>query len=284
MDLPLAFAFTAGMLATVNPCGFAMLPAYLGYFVGIDEDTGDGFAAVVRALVVSATVAAGFVLVFGVLAFLIAEFSLLINEHLPWVTMLLGAVLVGVGVAMLRGYEPTVRLPKLQKGGTSRELASMFLFGMSYATASLSCTIPIFSATVSVTLTRSSAAGVIVVLLTYAAGMAAVLGALTVTLSLARRSLAQGLRRSMPYVQRVSGGLLVVAGAFLVYYGWYERQVYNNDLSPPGPGGWALRVQSWFTGQIDSLGATRIGAALVIVLTLAALGTYAVRQRRAPHS
>ena len=32
-----AYAFTTGMLATVNPCGFAMLPAYLSYFLGDRE-------------------------------------------------------------------------------------------------------------------------------------------------------------------------------------------------------------------------------------------------------
>ncbi len=28
--IPLGYAFGAGMVSTVNPCGFAMLPAYLG--------------------------------------------------------------------------------------------------------------------------------------------------------------------------------------------------------------------------------------------------------------
>ena len=46
-----AYAFTTGMLATVNPCGFAMLPAYLSYFLGIEigrraaGDDGDGDGA-----------------------------------------------------------------------------------------------------------------------------------------------------------------------------------------------------------------------------------------------
>ena len=31
---PLGFAFSAGMVSAVNPCGFAMLPAYLGLFLG----------------------------------------------------------------------------------------------------------------------------------------------------------------------------------------------------------------------------------------------------------
>ncbi|MFQ5925728.1 MAG: cytochrome c biogenesis protein CcdA, partial [Dehalococcoidia bacterium] len=35
--LPLGYAFGAGMIATVNPCGFLMLPAYVAYYLGTDE-------------------------------------------------------------------------------------------------------------------------------------------------------------------------------------------------------------------------------------------------------
>ena len=36
--LPLGFAFTVGLVATLNPCGFIMLPAYLGLYIGTDDD------------------------------------------------------------------------------------------------------------------------------------------------------------------------------------------------------------------------------------------------------
>src|SRR3990170_297595 len=32
--LPVGYAFGAGMVSTVNPCGFALLPAYLGLYLG----------------------------------------------------------------------------------------------------------------------------------------------------------------------------------------------------------------------------------------------------------
>ena len=41
IDAPLALAFASGMVATVNPCGFAMLPAYLGYFLGLEGQDRD---------------------------------------------------------------------------------------------------------------------------------------------------------------------------------------------------------------------------------------------------
>ncbi len=39
---PFALALTAGMAATVNPCGFALLPAYLSAFIGLDDDDAGG--------------------------------------------------------------------------------------------------------------------------------------------------------------------------------------------------------------------------------------------------
>jgi len=280
VDVPIALAFTAGMLATVNPCGFAMLPAYLGYFLGLDDDSPDAFRSVLRALIVALTVAAGFVTVFGVIGFVTAQFSVFINAQLPWVTMVLGLVLAGVGVAMLRGYSPTVSLPKLEKGTGSRALPSMFVFGMSYAIASLSCTIPVFTATISATLTQSSFGGVVIVFLTYAAGMATILAVLTVAVALAKQQFVAGMRRSLPYVQRASGGLLIVAGLFLTYYGWYELQVLGGNLRPAGPGDLALGLQDGFASMIADVGATRLGAAVVVVLTLLLLGLYARGSRR----
>ena len=38
IDVDLALAFTTGMVATVNPCGFVMLPAYLSFFLGVEQD------------------------------------------------------------------------------------------------------------------------------------------------------------------------------------------------------------------------------------------------------
>ena len=37
----LAFAFVAGIAAAFNPCGFAMLPAYMGLYMSTGEDSDD---------------------------------------------------------------------------------------------------------------------------------------------------------------------------------------------------------------------------------------------------
>jgi cytochrome c biogenesis protein CcdA len=70
-DAPLALALAAGTLAAVNPCGFALLPAYLSFLVIGDGDPGRG-SAVGRALAATAAMTVGFVAVFGVFGLVVA--------------------------------------------------------------------------------------------------------------------------------------------------------------------------------------------------------------------
>lgn len=145
IDAPLAYAFTLGMVALVNPCGFALLPAYLGFFLGADDEApARRIDALNRAQVVGLALTLGFLTVFGVLGLVLAGVYSSIQAWLPWVTVVIGLGLAGMGVAMVGGFQPTIRLPKLERGTGSRQVASMYVFGVSYAVASLSCTIGLF--------------------------------------------------------------------------------------------------------------------------------------------
>ncbi|MGH2669170.1 MAG: cytochrome c biogenesis CcdA family protein, partial [bacterium] len=65
IDAPLALGFAAGMVAAFNPCGFAMLPAYVSWFLGLETNEGQqpAQAGVFRSLAVGASVSVGVVLV-----------------------------------------------------------------------------------------------------------------------------------------------------------------------------------------------------------------------------
>lgn len=287
MNASLAYAFGVGMVATFNPCGFAMLPAYLSYFLGLEgathADDRDVQASVLRALLVGLTVAAGFIVVFGLLGLALEPVLSSVQSRLPWVTIVLGAGLVVLGVLMLKGRNVTVNLPKLNKGTDSRELTSMFLFGVSYALVSLSCTLPLFTAAVSTTVEAESFLAGVGAFLAYGAGMGLVLMILTLAIALARQSLVGRMRRILPYVNRVSGVLLVVAGAYVAYYGWYELRIYSGDTSAGGPARWVFDLNGRISSWISDVGATRLGllmALVIAVVVLAVLITKSIQDAR----
>lgn len=269
MGARLALAFSAGMVATVNPCGFALLPAYLSYFLGL-EQPGDavGPAArrspVLRALVVSAAVTAGFLVVFGIMGVAWSSVSSAIGQRLPWFTLVIGIGLVVLGIAVLRGFEPTVRLPHVDMDRSGRELVTMFLYGISYAVASLSCTIPVFISLVSVTLDGSFAQS-LGAFVAYGLGMGMTLGILTMAVALARTGVVTAFRRILPHMQTISGVLLVLAGLFVGYYAWVEIRELGSGASSPVVD-WTRDVQSWLQNWVEDVGGGRLAAAAAIII------------------
>ncbi|MGH3442507.1 MAG: cytochrome c biogenesis CcdA family protein [Nitriliruptorales bacterium] len=220
IEAPLALAFTAGLVATVNPCGFAMLPAYLSYFVGLEDDTvtRGSAASLSRALVVGGVVSAGFLLVFGVIGVLVTLGLRSVIDLIPWAAIVIGVGVGLLGIAMLAGYEPVTSLPKLSRGTEGRGHSAVFLFGVSYAVASLSCTLPIFLSVVAGTVPQTDLVSGVATFLVYGLGMSLVLLAVTVALALGKRSIVGWLRRSSRHVNRVAGAILVAAGGYIVYF------------------------------------------------------------------
>jgi cytochrome c-type biogenesis protein len=280
IEAPLALAFGAGIVATVNPCGFAMLPAYLAFFLGAEGADRDTPTTVQRSLRVGLSVSAGFLVVFSAVGLAIYHLSASVDRWTPWATIVIGVVLVVLGIAILRGYEPVVRLPKLQRGGRERTDRSMFLFGISYAVASISCSLPAFTSAVVGTFRRENLASSLAVFVAYAVGMTLVLLALTVSLGMAKQGLLRGLRKALPYVTRASGVLLLVAGAYLVHYGWYERRVRDGDLRGSRAveivTGWSDDIGRW----VSDVGPTRLGLLLALSLLAVVTATFGLRARR----
>ena len=262
-DVNLAFAFTAGIVATINPCGFAMLPAYLSYFLGIEANSGGARgASIARALTTGSTVSLGFLMVFGVAGVLISAGLTAIREVIPWVAVAVGLALVILGTAVTAGKRIDLAIPKFERGTGSKDLRSLLLFGVSYAVASISCGLPTFIVVVSTSVNGFSSG--LLAFLTYALGMAITLLSLTVSLALARSSFLEKLRSLVRFVDRASGLLMVLAGVYLVMYWLTERT--------GSPTNWFIdAIENWsanLSNTITDLGGVRTGVLLSVVLAL----------------
>ncbi len=221
-------AFTAGMVSTVNPCGFAMLPAYLSYFLGLEGKTAGSRVSAGRSLAVGAVTSAGFFIVFGVAGLLLNAGVDRVRDWLPYLAIAVGVAIAGLGIAMLRGFELTVALPKAQGGTGSRSWRSMLLFGMSYATASLSCTLPAFLVVVVGAISGENFITGLGTFVAYSLGMSVVLISLTVSLGAAQKGLLGRLRNAMRHVNRISAVIMIVAGVYITWF-WTTELVDDGD-------------------------------------------------------
>lgn len=268
----LLLALTAGMLAAFNPCGFALLPAYLSLLVN------EGYA-VGRALVAAAAMTAGFVAVFGAFGLVVVPLALSLGTYLSWATVVVGVLLVLLGGWLLSGRELLLRLPRLRGAAPTGGVASMVLYGVAYAVASLSCTIAPFLAVTTSTFRLESTAAGLAVFVAYAVGMGLVVGVLAVSVALAKDGLVRRLRGVMPYVSRLSGVLLVLAGAYVTYYGIYELRLAGGGATDDPVVSAATAVQGAVARFIDQVGPWALAGALVLLVAVALL----VRRARGRH-
>lgn len=265
----LSSAFAVGLVAAFNPCGFAMLPAYLSYFVSLEssEEANVG-RNIFRGLVVGLTLTVGFVLFFGTVGLLTSTIVSqgAIQSRLSWATFAIGILMVPLGIAMLFGYEPKLLVPRLNKGGTSRQLPSIFLFGVSFAVVSLGCTAPLFFATVVGSFESRNLWEGTLVFLAYAGGMSLIVMILTLATALGRNEIATSMRKVLPYVSKISGGFLVLAGGFLILYGWWEIQVMRGNFGSNWFVDTSQQFQTNITNWLADVGEARVAVAVAFIL------------------
>lgn len=265
----LLLALTAGMVAAINPCGFSLLPAYVGFFVTGDDAEAPLARRVSRAVSSSASVTLGFVVVFVLLGVVLSSAADRVRGQLPWVTIAVGSVLVGAGVATLLGRRlpmPSIAL-RASKG---RGFPAMVSYGAVYALASLSCTIGPFLA-ITTSALRQSFVGGVGAYVTYALGMGVIILAIAFSAALARPKTVIELRRLSRYASRIGGVLMIASGSYAIWYARWELAVYRGDLAhdPVVDAGerWRLVAIGWVEriGPIE-LTLIIVGAVALVVL------------------
>ena len=278
-------AFAAGLVAALNPCGFAMLPADLALVVRGDAGTSQ-LTAVGRALATTAAMALGFLTVFTIFGLLAVSVANTVQRYAPFVTVVIGVVLVILGIWLLFGrniaglnpfshsrWEPTARI------------GSMFGYGVGYAMASLSCTVGPFLAVTGATFRGGAILQGLLIYLAYGAGIVLIVGALAITAAFARSALADRLRRLVPYTNAISGLLLVLVGVYVGYYGIYEVRLFS-DLLPNGdPRDPVLAVAGRVQGVAavwvhDHGGWPWVLAAAAVATVAVAVSVWRIRARR----
>lgn len=267
-------AFAAGMMAALNPCGFAMLPAYLALVV---RGNGNSTAvAVGRAMAATAVMTLGFLTVFATFGLLTLSLAATVQRYLPYVTVVIGVVLVGLGVWLVCGRELTLLMPdrvnRSAAGLPTARLGSMFGYGVGYAVASLSCTVGPFLAVTGAGLAGASVPARVGIYVAYAGGFALVVGSLAIVVALAGSAVVDRFRRILPIVNRIGGAVLILVGLYVAYYGFYEVQLFNAGGNPADPViAGAGRLQGAIAGWVHAHGSWPWLSVLAVSIAVAAV-------------
>ncbi len=219
MDLPLLllFAFALGANAFFSPCGFPMLPAYLAYYLPREGEGPSGLGrGVARGLLGGALAALGAFAVLAAVGGLAALLGAPFKAHVADLELAGALVTLALGVLTLAGKGPSLAVAL--RPSQRRSAWALVGFGALYAAVAASCVAPPFLAVLVQAFAAPDAAQGALVVLAYAAGLCALLVAVTVLVATAQETILRGLRRAMPFVERAGGVVLVAVGLYLLWY------------------------------------------------------------------
>lgn len=220
--VPLGYAFAAGMIASVNPCGFFLLPSYVSYHLGTNEagfEKSPVAPRMGRALLLGGVATLGFVIVFASMGAVVAAGGRWLVDIFPYAGLSIGVGMILLGLWLgftgrsigIAGANRLMVTPR-------RNLRNVFLFGLGYAIGSLSCTLPVFLVVVGTAVVTEGFAASIGQFIGYALGMGVVLMGVTLGVSLFKGSVTAYMRAITPYLHRISMMFLIGAGSYLIYY------------------------------------------------------------------
>jgi len=210
VDIPgIAFALTTGVFTIFSPCGYALLPGYVSYYLGSSISRA-------RALYGGLSCTLGLVTVFSAVGLLASALGSLVPSLIPLLDLVAAALLIALGLATLL----ELRLPYISvpvKPSTRRGLAGFYLFGVVYGLAGVGCSAPLFLSV----LLYAAGGGVLNGLLTfvaYAVGMGVPLVVTSVLIAEAKEYAIGRMASLTPGLRRLSGVVLVLVGLYLIYF------------------------------------------------------------------
>lgn len=225
--LPVGYAFGAGMVAAVNPCGVLLLPSLVAYYLAGSATAGQASAGgrLGRALLLAAMATLGFVGLFGFVGAVVGAGGTALAAAFPVGGLAVGLLLTAVGAWLVVSGRTLGVLAAGRAMGRVRlaGVRSLFLFGVAYAVCSLSCTLPIFLVVAGTALAAGGALAAVREFVAYGLGMGVVLTAVVLAATLFEGAAARWARLVVPYVHRLAAAFLLGAGIFITDY-WLSAQ------------------------------------------------------------
>ena len=260
----LSLAIVAGVLATFNPCGFALLPAYMGMIAAANEGRSQA-QALISGLRFASGMTVGFILLFGTFGLVFAPFASAISRYLPIVTIVVGLLIVALGFLLLLGRKVGGGGSLIKGWSPGGGWFSQVGYGLTFAIVSLSCTLGPFLAVTGASIRSSDFFGIVFTFIAFALGMGAAVTVIAVATALIGSQVSVWMRSKSEVISRVTGSLVILAGLYVAWFGWFEWRVNSGEQIGDPIIDAVTDAQAWVVNTLSSNSGLVITLALSIV-------------------
>ncbi len=224
-------AFSAGLLSFLSPCVLPLIPSYITFLTGLSLEDAQNSRRV--ALIHAALFVGGFTLFFLAVGAGATALGALLNQHREWITRVGGVLIIIFGLYLLGvfniaafGRERRLHLADKPVG----YLGSVFV-GIAFGAGWTPCIGPMLGSILTLAAATTSFTEGMLLLFAYSMGLAIPFLLAAVLL---QRFLVffTRVKRTMAWVSRISGALLVIIGLLMVTNYFTILATFMNSLTP----------------------------------------------------
>jgi cytochrome c biogenesis protein CcdA len=203
--------FLGGLMSAASPCVLAIMPMVIGYVGGHSEGNRK------RALLYSLLFALGLALTFTILGALAALLGRLMGDVGKFWYWIVAGLAVAMGLALMGVYQ--IRIPFSQKlQPQKRGALGAFLIGLLFGIVSSPCATPVLVLILTFVASQGQVIYGTLLLFIYAIGHCALIILAGVVTGFVEAFVqAKGVANFSLWTKRLSGGLITLAGIYLLY-------------------------------------------------------------------
>ncbi len=231
-----AMAAVFGAITFFSPCSFPLLPGYITYYI-----SGDMQGNKRNPMKAGIFAALGLVAFFSIVGILVALFGALVSRYLVLLMPIVGGILFFLGFSIILGYDsyierfmdliksPFQKLMNMIRGDRQTDengIGGLFAYGFGYGAAASSCMAPVFLGVIVLGGIAGGFVGSLIVFLIYALSVGLMMVLITYFISIGSKSLEKVITNTEK-IKKVSGFLLMAAGAFVVWYAIWGEQYFT---------------------------------------------------------
>jgi len=216
----LVVAYGAGLAAAASPCLLPLYPAFLAYLTGSSgAEAGSTNARKVSGFL-GLAVLLGLLTSMMLIGLVVFAIAVPMGQVLGFAIPFIDALLIALGVMLLAGINPFMRVRTIRVPGARGPLSQAYVYGMFLGPIALPCAGPFLVALLAISVGAAESVGALATFFVFGLGFGLPLVLLSVLARARQDTLVRFLARHHRKIEIISGVLLIGAGIWDLSTNW----------------------------------------------------------------
>lgn len=206
------FTFLEGIASFISPCLLPMLPIYISYFMGEEEENNK------KAIINSIGFVLGFTIVFLILSIFASTFGMLISKYLKYIKIVFGIIIIllGLNYMELLQFKFLNRNKGIKFNTKNLNFFKAMLFGILFSISWTPCIGSFLSSALLIVAKGQNLIKGIILMLLYSIGLG-IPFVISVVLMEKLKNIFSVIKNNYKIIKKVSGIILIVMGLYVMF-------------------------------------------------------------------